>query len=1016
MLVPIGVVLLGIAVLDDGDRVEYNRDVRPILSDRCFACHGPDPKARKAELRLDIRDDAVRDRDGAAAIVPGKPDESTLVERIFSDEDDERMPPRGLHKDLTDAQKDLLKRWVEQGAVYQPHWAYVPIRKPAVPAVQDGSLVRNEVDRFVQAPLEARKLRPSPEADRRTLVRRLSLDLIGLPPTVEEVDAYLADQDPNAYEKLVDRLLRSPHYGERMAQGWLDVARYADTVGYHGDQNHNAWAYRDYVIDAFNQNKPFNLFTVEQIAGDLLPNPTVEQRVATCFNRLNMVTREGGAQPKEYLAKYTADRIRTVGLAFLGSTLNCAECHDHKFDPFTTKDFYSIGAFFADVKQWGVYQDYGYTPNPDLRGFSNDHPFPPEIEIESPALLRRLERLRSQRGQVIDSTPIDPSQLGAWKGALAEYLAENPRGWTTPAPSVVLHPPGNAKQPAADAAFLVEDDHRIVLLGKGADKIDVDLDPALGSLPMAAIRLELLPEAKWDGKITRAGEATTVRPSFSIVPAQEGGKPRPLAIRLSWSDHRLPRYYNGFEILEVHSAWQTRPEDARTPHSAVFWLDAPTALQPGEKLRVHLADATVGAFRVRVSPIAPEAGVVAMPGVLARNLGDDRTVRGWAVRSTPFALESLAKIKPIESEVLACRDGKTPVMVTESSNNPLQVRVLPRGNWMDETGAVCSAETPGFLPRRATDGAPTRLDLAQWLCSDDNPLTARVIVNRFWKRLFGGGLSTQTDDLGAQGDPPSHPELLDWLAADFRADWNVKRMVKQIVMSHTYRQQSGPRADLREQDPANRWLACQDPRRLEAEIVRDNALAIAGLLNREMGGPPCHPYQPGGYYAALQFPDRDYLAERDDRQYRRGIYTHWQRTFLHPMLANFDAPSREDCLAIRTAANSPQQALTLLNDPEFVEAARVWAARLLSSPGDDSARLDRAFQEALARPIRDAERSSLVAFLDQARQQYRERPDDARKLIAVGIAPVSQGDPVEQAAWASVCRVVLNLHETITRF
>ncbi|MFO0960943.1 MAG: PSD1 and planctomycete cytochrome C domain-containing protein [Isosphaeraceae bacterium] len=1016
MFVPLGVLVSGFLVISDGDRLEYNRDIRPILSDRCFACHGPDKKNRKGDLRLDVREDAVRDRDGSAAIVPGRPDESTIIERVFSEEDDLRMPPKGLHKDLTGAQRATLKRWVEQGAEYQPHWAYVPIRRPPTPEVRDRSLLRNAIDAFVQAPLEARGIRPLPEADRRTLIRRVSLDLIGLPPTTEEIDAFLADQAPDAYARLVGRLLDSPHYGERMAQGWLDVARYADTVGYHGDQNHNAWAYRDYVIDAFNKNKPFDQFAIEQLAGDLLPNPTPEQRVATCFNRLNMVTREGGAQPKEYLAKYTADRIRTVGLAFLGSTLNCAECHDHKFDPFTTKDFYAIGAFFADVKQWGVYNDYGYTPNPDLRGWSNDHPFPPEIVVESPALRRRLAKLESQIAGTIEAAPCEPTRLESWKAALAEFLAENPRGWATPAPSVTLSPPGNAKKAAADAAFLVEDDNRVVLLGKGADTIDIDLDPGLGTLPLAAIRIELLPEAKWDGKITRSGEATTVRPSFSIVPAEEGGKPRPLAIRFSQADRWAPRYSNGFELPNVHPAWVTRPEDARAPHAAVFWLDTPAALQPGEKVRVRVADATVGTLRIRLSPVAPEVGAVEMPGVLARKLGDDRVVRSWMVRSTPFALESLARIKSLESEIVACRGGRTPVMVTESSSKPLTIRVLARGNWMDESGEICSPQTPGFLPKLPSHGPATRLDLAKWIVSDENPLTARVVVNRAWKQLFGNGLSLQVDDLGAQGDPPSHPELLDWLAADFRSDWDVKRMVKQVVLSHTYRQRSGPREDLLEQDPSNRWLACQNPRRLEAEIVRDNILAIAGLLNPEQGGPPCHPYQPGGYYAGLQFPDRDYQPERDERQYRRAVYMHWQRTFLHPMLANFDAPSREDCLAIRTTANSPQQALTLLNDPQFVEAARAWAARLLSAPGDDPGRLDRAFHQALARPIRDAERSSLLEFLDRARKEYRDHPDEARKLIAVGVAPAPQGDPAELAAWASVCRVILNLHETITRY
>jgi mono/diheme cytochrome c family protein len=1014
------------------DQPQYNRDIRPILSDNCFACHGPDAKHREADLRLDVRDDAVRDRGGYTAITPGRPDESELWFRILSNDPAEVMPPPKFHKTLTAAQKELIRRWIAQGAEYQPHWAYVPPRRPDVPAVPETSKLRNPIDAFIQHALAGRGLEPSPEADRRTLIRRLSLDLIGLPPTPDEVQAFLRDNAPDAYERLVDRLLQSPHHGERMAQGWLDVARYADTVGFHGDQNQNAWPYRDYVIDAFNKNKPFDQFTIEQLAGDLLPNPTPEQLIATCFNRLNMMTREGGAQPKEYLAKYTADRIRTVGLAWLGSTLACAECHDHKFDPFTMKDFYSIGAFFADIKQWGVYSDYGYTPNPDLKGFTNDHPFPPEIVVESPALQRRLAQLQDQVEQVIDGVPRDDAAANAWKAGIRGFLGRHPDGWAAPTPTVRVSPatPTRKGVRAASAAadspsanespgYFLEDGQRIVFLNKAADTAEIDLEAPADHV--AAIRVELLPEAKWDGRILRSGTgtATTIRPTFTLI--RDGEKPRPLAIRHAQADRFAPRYANGFEVLGVQSGWLTRADDLSQPHTAVYLLDAPIALTAGDVIRVGFSNNALGAVRISLSPLAPDVGQTRFAADLARRLDDERTTRALFLRSRGEPASEYARLKTLEHEILACRDGKTPVMVTERTDQPLTIRVLARGNWMDESGAIREPATPAFLPPLpdSQGRSLTRLDLARWLCSDENPLTARVVMNRLWKQFFGQGLTMQVDDLGAQGDPPSHPELLDWLAVEFReGGWDLKRMVKRIVMSHTYRQVAGPRADVVERDPDNRWLSCQNPRRLEAEVVRDNALAIAGLLNLDQGGPPIHPYQPDGYYEGLQFPDRVYQAERDDRQYRRGVYMHWQRTFLHPMLANFDAPSREDCVALRVAANSPQQALTLLNDPEFVEAARVWADRLLAAPGasTDADRLALAFEQALARPIQPRERSSLLAFLDRVRSEYRDRPEDAAKLLEVGVASKTSGDPVERAAWTSVGRVILNLHETITRY
>ena len=1019
------------------DPIEYNRDIRPILSDNCFACHGPDAKKREAELRLDVRDDAVRLRDDHHAIQPGKPQASELIRRITSDDADQRMPPAESNKKLSADQKELLRRWITEGAEYQPHWAYLAPKRPEVPKLLSTALVKNPIDAFIQQLLEKRNFKPSPEADRRTLLRRLALDLVGLPPSLDDLRKFENDASDKAYETQVERLLKSPHYGERLASLWLDVARYSDTVGYHGDQNHNAWAYRDYVIDSFNANKPFDRFTLEQLAGDLLPSPTPEQLTATCFNRLNMMTREGGAQPKEYLAKYTADRIRTVAMAWLGSTFNCAECHDHKFDPIKTKDFYSLGAFFADVKQWGVYQDYAYTPNPDLKGWTNEHPWPPEIVVQSPALKRRIEMLRARIAEFVAHTPPPEKDIAQWKASIASFLKRSPDGWETPAATITLGnatpaksrkksrrktlPPAEAKSDSAAASttggFVVENDGRIVFVPSAPANFDVDLRP-LGDR-IAAVRIQLLPHAKHENKIARRGDGISLKPTFMVIGADD--KRRSVAVRHAQADRYAPRYVNGFEIIGVQSSWRTDPKQSSQPHTAVYFLDPPVPLADGESLRIRFADSPVGAMRVSVSPLSPDIRTPLAQVDAARSLLDETAARELYLRSTAWNATAFAQIKKLETEILECRDGKTPVMITERVDKPLTIRVLPRGNWMDDSGEICTPQTPSFLPKLpgADSREPTRADLARWLCSPENPLTARVFVNRLWKHFFGTGLAAQIDDLGAQGEPPSHPELLDWLAVEFRdSGWDVKHVVKRIVMSHTYRQSARLRPELRDSDPNNRLLASQNPRRLEAEIVRDNALAIAGLVNLEMGGPPCRPYQPAGYYEGLQFPDREYQAHRDDRQWRRGVYMHWQRTFLHPMLANFDAPSREDCIAIRTSANSPQQALTLLNDPTFVEAARVWAAKLLAAPAaTDAQRINLAFEQAVARSASDFERNSLAALLSKLREEYRSRPGDAEKLLKSGIAaPAADHDPIELAAWTNIARVILNLHETITRY
>jgi hypothetical protein len=771
-LVPLS--LLAAAAPLRAAEVDFNRDVRPILSDKCFACHGPDEKHRKADLRYDDEKTAL----ASGTITPGKPADSALIQRITAEDEADRMPPKKSGKKLTAAEVETLRKWIADGAKYAPHWAYVAPVKRDAPKTKNPTA--NWIDNFLFARLEREGLAPSPEADRRTLARRLYFDLTGLPPAPQEAEAFVNDKAANAYEKLVDKLLASEHYGERMATYWLDLVRYADTVGYHGDQDHHATPYRDYVIDAFNLNVPFDRFTREQLAGDLLPNPTIDQKIATCYNRLLQTSHEGGVQPKEYLAIYAADRVRNISAVWMGATVGCAQCHDHKFDPFTAKDFYALAAFFADVD---------------------------------------------------------------------------------------------------------EEKH---LRGGGAD----------------------------------------------TVPTK-----------------RAPE-------IPVH----TRRE------------------------RERLAE------------------LEAVITKLSKETGDDAKKRLAAVTKERDALKKAQRL----------------VMVTQALKEPRTVRVLPRGNWLDETGPIVEPAIPAFLGKLETKGRATRLDLANWLTDPKGAggLTARVFVNRLWYLYFGAGLSKSLEDFGGQGEPPVHPELLDQLALEFVASkWDVKHVVKLIVTSRAYRQSSVAPPALNERDPENRLLAHQGRWRLPAESIRDNALFVSGLLVLDVGGLSAKPYQPPGFYRHLNFPKREYVSDADAKQWRRGVYVHWQRQYLHPMLKAFDASTREECAAQRARSNTPLAALVLLNDPTFVEAARVLAQRTITDGGKtDAERLAYAFRQVTARVPDDTEAKVLLKLLAKNRAAYKADAKAATELLKIGQSPLAKdvGAP-ELASWTAVCRALLNLSETITR-
>lgn len=807
--------------------VEFNRDIRPILSDNCFACHGPDKNKRKADLRLDIESDAFADRNGSRALVPGRLDQSVLYQRVKADTEKKRMPPAKFGKQLTPRQIELIGKWIEQGARYQKHWSLIAARRVELPKVSEGAWPKNGIDHFIRDRLDQEGLKPSPEADRRTLIRRLSFDLTGLPPAPEEVDAFVNDPAPEAYEKLVDRMLASRHYGERLALYWLDLVRYADTGGYHSDNHRDIALYRDYVINAFNDNKPFNQFTIEQLAGDLLPNLTNEQKIASGYNRLLMTTEEGGAQAKEYLAKYAADRVRNVSVVWLGSTMGCAECHDHKFDPFSTRDFYRFASFFADLKERAVGRQE-------------------QTALPSPEQAAQLQKLDEQ---------------------------------LTPLQKVL-----NTSTPELEAA-----------------------------------------RAEWERTIHEKGARGLPKEIVAIV-ALDSSK------RNDKQQQTLAAYYRGI---------------------------APTLAEP----RKQQAD-----------------------------------------------------LQRQKSELLKA----VPTSLISEAVAPRVMRVLPRGNWLDDSGEIVAPEVPaslsslGIQERRAN-----RLDLAQWMTAAENPLVARVFVNRLWKLVFGQGIVRTLDDFGSQGTWPTHLELLDWLAVEFReSGWNVKHMLKLMVLSRTYRQSSLTTELVKQRDPYNYLLARQARFRIDAEMVRDNALAISGLLSRKIGGPSVKPYQPAGYWALLNFPKREWQKDQGDSVYRRGLYTYWCRTFPHPSLVAFDAPSREECTVERPRSNTPLQALVLLNDPIYVEAARALAERMIreASGGGVEQRIHFAYRQAVGRKAQPGEVKLLENLYQQHLDQYRADRPAVEALLKVGDRPIPEGiDPSEVAAWTSVARVILNLHETITR-
>ncbi|MEK0446238.1 MAG: hypothetical protein RLZZ399_1559 [Verrucomicrobiota bacterium] len=985
--------------------LSYNRDIRPILSEACFHCHGPDEKERKGGLRLDVASEAVKPaKSGERAIVPGDPGKSELLVRIDTADRDEVMPPLKAHKKLSAPQKQLLRQWIQEGAVYEKHWAFVPLSVQAVPVGAGKSWARTPIDHFVWERLEKEGLKPSPEASRETLLRRVSLDLTGLPPTPAELDAFLADKTPDAYEKQVDRLLASPRYGERMAVDWLDAARFADTNGYQVDRDRELWAWREWVIQAFNRNLPFDQFTVEQIAGDLLPNPTLEQRIATGFHRNHMINEEGGVLPEEFLAEYTADRVETTASVWLAQTFNCARCHDHKYDPISQKDFYSLKAFFHNVTESGR-GNYGAS----IRRSS-----PPLVELPAPEVEAKIASIRG-RMQVEEKRAKEFSEgavgkVEQWVGRLRGESAT----WTT------LEPVEASMTGGAMSAQVKAGEGVVEVSGADSRVQTLKVRVRLPEEPVRAFRLEAFASDgaasfQWtDVKAFRV-TAPKKRDALKLRAAVEGSA-------LGVAD----------SAKLVDGDRRTRVGVTLKPGGkagAVLEWEGGSGVSGGVAGEVELefsVEGAKGGVRWRVSATGADRELL-VPKELVVLAGKEAAKRSkaeakqlldfWSSLQDEYRVvtDALADLK----KQLAAAEAEIPTtLVMEEMKQPRPTFVLMRGAY-DKPGEEVKAATPAVLPAMAADLPPNRLGLARWLVDPANPLPARVTVNRFWQAVFGTGLVASSEDFGAQGEPPSHPELLDWLAGEFiRSGWDVKAMMRLLVTSSVYRQSSRLTPELRERDPGNRLLARGPRFRLQAEFVRDQALKAAGLLVDKIGGPSVKPYHPPGLYEQVTAGGTGvYRPGVGEDLYRRSLYTYWKRSVPHPGMLVFDAPFRETCTVRRNRTNTPLQALNLMNDPTYVEAARCVAERMMLEGGASvDARLTHGFRLLVSRKPKPEELVVLRRAYERHLAGFVQDADGAKGLVAVGSRKAPAELPVpELAAYTAVASTVLNFDEWINK-
>lgn len=1162
------------------DQVDFNRDIRPIISNNCYACHGPDGEARKAGVRFDIPSGAVTPaKDGKIPVVAGLPEQSEMYARITAADPDDRMPPTDFGKTLTPAQIELICKWIEQGGKYERHWSLVPPTRPALPQVSEPSWPRNGIDAFIMDRLDEAGLAPSPEAENARLLRRVTLDLTGLPPTIEELDAFLADPSPDAYERAVDRLLASPRYGEHMARYWLDAARYGDTHGLHLDNYREMWRWRDWVINACNSNMPFDEFTIEQLAGDLLPNPTLDQLIATGFNRNNVSTSEGGAIPEEYLVKYAVDRVQTTSTVWMGLTAGCAACHDHKFDPITQKEFYQLFAFFNNVDETGL-DGNQKDPPPVVRAPTS------EQQTQLDALAAKVAALEAK---INAPDPVIDAAQAEWESTARQEVT----GWWN------LWTPTQMISTAGSTLTLLEDGS-VLAGGANPAKDDYILVGDTDLTNIQLIRLEALthPSLPFNGP-GRADNANLVLTEFELVAVSKTDPSQSQSVHFRRALADFSQQRDDFPVRKAidgitndNSGWAVAGYERREDRTAVFIADAPFGYEGGAELRFALRHQSrfpqhaIGRARLALSnssslaarlnepmlstwheagPFHPDqptqqaaASTVfepeANPGAIDLNAtyGDGvirwidkpeyadgqinnlaevdyaatylyRTIESPTSRTVTISLGSddacvlwvngkklfeqlmprapapdqdrvqvqlepgtnhiLLKVvdfaggfafyfKLIDGEdefrntlalqTLAIDPGqRTPqqidlvrtifrkqhspasrvlyeqleqartdlaayevtiptTLVMKERADRRMTNLLNRGNY-DQPKDEVEPGVPACLPPLPADAPANRLTFARWLVSPDHPLTARVTANRLWQQVFGEGLVQTSEDFGSQGSPPTHPELLDWLAVEFmESGWDVQHMLRLMVTSATYRQTSRITPDRLAADPRNH-LYSRGPRyRMDAEMIRDFALDTSGLLVEKLGGPSVKPFQPEGLWEAVAYPDSDTRSFKKDEgqaQYRRSVYTFWKRTQPPPNLATFDAPSRESCSVRRPRTNTPLQMLTLMNDPQFVEASRVFAARIMTEGGSTAAdRVRWAIRIATARRAHDDETETLVSVYEQQLAMFHAEPDKAAALLGVGDAMLDPNlDQAELAAWTTVANILLSLDESITK-
>ena len=1018
------VIVAGVSCVEAADRVDFNRDVRPILSENCLSCHGPDALKRESGLRLDISDQSMwKGESGKVAITPGSPDKSELVHRINSTIPNELMPPPESGKKLTPKQIETLQRWIAEGAEYKGHWAFLsPVKAAPTPAKTAWG--NNQIDQYVLADLEKHALAPSPEADKITLLRRVTFDLTGLPPTPAEVAEFLADTSPDAYEKLIERLMDSPKYGEHMARYWLDIASYGDTHGLHLDNERSIWKYREWVINAFNTNQPYDQFTIEQLAGDLLPNSTLEQKIATGFVRCNVSTSEGGSIDEEVRVRYAVDRTERLSTVFLGLTLGCAVCHDHKFDPVSQKEFFSLYSFFNSAA------------DPAMDG--NRHDTPPTVKVTTPDDTAKLADL--------------DVKIAAKQASIAEALAkveytepaDAPVATTGPQEFVWIEdaaPTGANLQGDSPWEFVSTPDHPVhtgtkstrrqiagafsqhfftgatapLKVGEG-DKFFayVYLDP---QNPPRTVMLQFN-DGGWEHRAFWGEDLISFGTGDVPGHRRMGDIPK----TGEWVRLEVEAKHVGLNAGALINGW------AFTQHSGLCYWDHAGIVtqtpQDGKGFESLLAWEAFDKGLAKSDVPQPIRDALKLE-IDKRNDDQKKQIREYFIENIyPQSRDILAPLKKELTDLTAQRkaaDDAIPVsLIMGDQATERETFVLIRGEY-NKPGDKVTRGTPSALPKMPEGVPNNRLGLAKWLVDPSHPLTSRVTVNRFWQQLFGRGIVKTAEDFGSQGEFPTHPELLDWLALDFQENgWNVKRLMKQIMLSATYRQSSKVSAELAERDPENALLAHGPRFRMDAELVRDNALAIAGLLSGKIGGKSVKPYQPEGVWEAVAFVGSNTNSyKRDDGEalYRRSMYTFWKRTSPPPSLMAFDAPSRENCVARRARTNTPLQALVLMNDEQYVEAARQLARRMLIEGGSQAPdRLRYGFRLTTARDPNEREMAVLTAQLAAQLEHFKADTEAAKKLLAIGAVPRDESlDVAEHASYTLIGNLLLNLDETMTK-